>query len=81
MSTYMVMMWCMIILSRPTLSNLERLHYINPLLPEAAINETVAKITTFEGGTLVQRNAVFHDYLQNGVDINYYNGKETLVNI
>lgn len=54
------------------------LHDINPLLPQTAIDETVAKITTFEGGTLVQKNAVFHDYLQNGVDINYYNGKETL---
>jgi len=50
---------------------------INPSLPQAAIDETIAKITTFEGGTLVQKNAIFHDYLQNGVEINYYNGKET----
>lgn len=54
------------------------LHDINPSLPQVAIDETVAKITTFEGGTLVQKNAMFHDYLQNGVDINYYNGKETI---
>lgn len=54
------------------------LHDLNPSLPQAAIEETIAKITTFEGGTLVQKNAVFHDYLQNGVDINYYNGKETV---
>ena len=54
------------------------LHDINPSLPQVAIDETVAKITTFEGGTLVQKNAMFHDYLQNGIDINYYNGKETI---
>ncbi len=54
------------------------LHDINPLLPQAAIDETITKITTFEGGTLVQKNAVFHDYLQNGVDVNYYDGKQTV---
>lgn len=54
------------------------LHDINPSLPQTAIEEVIAKITTFEGGTLVQRNTVFHDYLQNGVEINYYNGKETV---
>lgn len=52
------------------------LHDINPLLPAVAIEESVSKITTFEGGTLVQKNAVFHDMLQNGVEVNYYNGKE-----
>lgn len=54
------------------------LYDMNPLLPQAAIEETIAKITTYEGGTLVQKNTLFHDYLQNGVDINYYNGKETV---
>lgn len=49
---------------------------INPTLPKVAIEETINKITTFEGGTLVQKNARFHDFLQNGVDINYFNGKE-----
>ena len=49
---------------------------INRKLPQAAIDETINKITIFEGGTLIQKNSVFHDYLQNGMDINYYNGKE-----
>ena len=45
---------------------------------EEAIEEAIAKITTFEGGSLVQKNEIFHDYLQNGVDVNYYDGKEQL---
>lgn len=50
---------------------------VNLHLPEAAIDEAIMKMTTFEGGSLVQKNAVFHDYLQNGIDINYFDGKET----
>src|SRR5574344_337742 len=52
------------------------LYNINPTLSQVAIEETINKITTFEGGTLVQKNARFHDFLQNGVDVNYFNGKE-----
>lgn len=53
------------------------LHDINPSLPNEAIEEAIAKITTFEVGTLVQKNAVFHDMLQNGVEVNYYDGEES----
>ena len=31
---------------------------INRKLPQAAIDETINKITTFEGGTLIQKNSV-----------------------
>src|SRR5574344_2138522 len=48
---------------------------INPWLPKTAIDETVNKIMNYEGGSLVKKNALFHDYLQNGVDINYYDSK------
>ncbi len=48
---------------------------INPWLTKTAIDETVNKIMNYEGGSLVKKNALFHDYLQNGVDINYYDGK------
>jgi len=48
---------------------------INPWLPKAAIDETVNEIMSYEGGSLVKKNALFHDYLQNGVDINYYDSK------
>ena len=31
-----------------------------------------------EGGSPVKRNRIFTAFLQNGVEVNYYNGKETL---
>lgn len=43
-----------------------------------AINEAITKICDIEGGTLIKRNKIFTDYLQNGVEVNYYNGKETV---
>ena len=51
---------------------------INQGKPAEAIEEAIARITTFEGGALVQKNEIFHDFLQNGVDVNYYDGKEQL---
>src|SRR5574344_1008090 len=48
---------------------------INSWLPKAAIDEAINKITTYDVSSLVQKNAIFNDYLQNGVDINYYDGK------
>lgn len=52
------------------------LRKINPGLPEAAINEAILKISTCEGGTLEQRNERFTDYLQSGVDVHFFDGKE-----
>lgn len=49
---------------------------INPGLPEVAINEAILKISTCEGGTLEQRNERFADYLQSGVDVHFFDGKE-----
>lgn len=37
---------------------------INRGLPQAAIDEAMVKIRTYEGGTLVQKNELFTDYLQ-----------------
>ena len=54
----------------------QSLYAINPTLPSEAVEEAIAKIRTIESGSLVQRNEVFHDYLQNGVEINYFDGKE-----
>lgn len=50
---------------------------INPSVPRAAIDEAMTKIHTFDVGSLVQKNNLFHDYLQNGVEVNFYNGRET----
>ena len=47
---------------------------INPSLPEAAIREAIVKLHNFETASLVQKNAVFMDYLQNGIEVSYYDG-------
>lgn len=49
---------------------------INRGLPQAAIDEAMVKIQIYEGGTLVQKNELFTDYLQNGVAVNYFDGRE-----
>lgn len=56
---------------------LNSLHQINPNLPEDAINDAYNKLKNFENGTLVQKNSVFMDYLQNGIEVKYtQNGEE-----
>jgi len=63
---------------------LSALRKINPKLPEAAITEAVYKLRNFEGGTILQKNIQFMDYLQNGVSVNYYDKGEqhaSLVNL
>lgn len=47
------------------------LHQINPNLPDEAINEALFKLKNFENAELTQKNAVFMDYLQNGITIRY----------
>ncbi len=47
------------------------LHQINPKLPEEAINEALFKLKNFENAELTQKNAVFMDYLQNGITVRY----------
>lgn len=49
---------------------------INPSLAKEAIDEAIVKIRNIENGSLVQRNEVFTDYMQNGVEVNYFDGKE-----
>ncbi len=45
--------------------------------PMEAISEAVYKLKNFESGTLLQKNMVFMDYLQNGVPVKYFeNGQE-----
>ena len=49
---------------------------INPRLPQAAIQEAVDKLRTFDTGTLLQKNITFTDYLQNGVPVKFWEGGE-----
>ncbi len=56
---------------------LEALHRLNCDLPEEAIAEAFCKLKNYENGELVQKNAVFMDYLQHGIEVRYFvNGKE-----
>ena len=50
---------------------LPALRHINRDLPEEAVAEAVYKLKNFEGGSLLQKNMVFTDYLQNGVPVKY----------
>lgn len=55
---------------------LTALRRVNPTLPEVAITEAVYKLRNFEGGSTLQKNIRFMDYLQNGVSVNFYDNKE-----
>ena len=54
----------------------QSLYGINPTQPAEAIEEAITKIRTIETGALEQRNETFTDYLQNGVEVNFHDGKE-----
>ena len=54
----------------------ESLYRLNRNLPEDAISDALFKIKNIENGELVQRNAVFTDYLQNGVPVRYFEDGE-----
>lgn len=50
---------------------------LNPSMPEDAINDALYKLKNFENADLVQKNAVFMDYIQNGIEVRYVvNGEE-----
>lgn len=48
-----------------------RVAFLNKGLPPAAINEAVNKVRQIEMANLYKRNAVFTNYLQSGVEVNY----------
>lgn len=45
---------------------------INRNLSLEAINEAIYKLKNFESGSLLQKNMVFMDYLQNGIPVRYF---------
>ena len=49
----------------------EAMEKINPGLPNDAIKEALYKLRNFENGSLEQKNEVFMDYLQNGIQVKY----------
>ncbi len=55
----------------------ESLHRLNPSLPDSAITDALYKLKNFENGTLIQKNTVFMNYLQNGIEVSYHEKGET----
>ncbi|MGN0673619.1 MAG: type I restriction endonuclease subunit R [Anaerovoracaceae bacterium] len=55
---------------------LESLYRLNRELPDDAIQDALFKLKNFENGELVQKNAVFMDYLQNGIPVRFFVGGE-----
>lgn len=49
----------------------DSLYRINPKLCDDAIKDAIYKLKDFEIGELVQKNDVFMDYLQNGIEVRY----------
>ena len=49
---------------------------VNPDVPQAAINEALFKLRNIENGKLEQRNIIFTDYLQNGIEVAYFHNGE-----
>ena len=54
----------------------ESLQTVNPKKPHAAIHEAIIKLRNIDMGSLAQRNETFTDYLQHGIEVSYFNGKE-----
>ena len=55
---------------------LESLYRLNRELPDDAVQDALFKLKNFENGELVQKNAVFMDYLQNGIPVRFFVGGE-----
>lgn len=51
---------------------IDSLYHLNRNLPNDAIQEALHKLKNFENGELVQKNATFMDYLQNGIPVRYF---------
>ena len=51
---------------------IESLYRLNRVLPSDAIQEALYKLKNFENGELMQKNAIFMDYLQNGIPVRYF---------
>lgn len=55
----------------------DSLETINYGAPAEAIDEAIRKVKNYEAGSLISKNKVFMNYLQNGVEVSYHEGGET----
>lgn len=49
----------------------DALYRLNPNMPGGAIKDALYKLKNFENADLVQKNAVFMDYIQHGIEVRY----------
>ncbi|WP_414653029.1 type I restriction endonuclease subunit R [Fusobacterium sp.] len=50
---------------------MDQLHTINPKAPLEAIQNALFKIKNFENGELIEKNNLFMEFLQNGIEVSY----------
>lgn len=50
----------------------EALYRLNPDMPDDAIIDALYKLHNFENGELAQKNTVFMDYIQHGIEVRYF---------
>ena len=48
------------------------LHRLNPGVPEDAIADALFKLKNFENAEIVQKNELFMDYIQHGIEVRYF---------
>lgn len=49
---------------------------VNPEIPQEAISEAIFKLRNIENGSLEQKNIIFTDYLQNGIEVSFFHNGE-----
>ena len=54
----------------------DAIHRLNPTLPDDAISDALYKLKNFENAELVQKNELFMEYLQYGIEVRYFVGNE-----
>lgn len=52
------------------------LYRLNPSVPEAGIQDALYKLKNFENAELIQKNELFMSYLQNGIEVKYFDNDE-----
>lgn len=50
----------------------QALYRLNSSMPEDAIKQALLKLKNFENDELVQKNALFMNYIQNGIEVSYF---------
>ena len=55
---------------------IDALYRLNSSMPEEAITDALHKLKNYENGELIQKNAVFMDYIQHGIEVRYLKSGE-----